>query len=311
MIYWLFRRPRVFMRLIGEALRDHALPELGLASQFSREMKRNKISMIHCHFADRKMFTTYFASILAAVPYTVTLHSHELVFYSKRDLFRKALSRCTKVVVQCEYNRQALLKEGIIPPEKIELIRALAPLAEFASDRRMKVLTVAKFYDYKGFDVLVEAARTLKEEPIVFWIVGGGPVNVRAMSSDLIASGTVKMLGPVDEDILKILYDACDVFCLPSKTAPSGQKEGLPMSIIEAMSFSKPIVTTAHAGIPELVERIVVPENDPKGIADALRGYMEAPEARAQDGIQNRLVVERMNGPMNAEKLLAMFDSLT
>ena len=309
-IYWLCKRPRKSLGLLAEAIHERALPELGLAAQFSIEMKKAQLAKIHCHFADRKMFTAYFCSELVGIPYSVTLHSHELVFYSKKKLFRKALGRSTRVVVQCEYNRNALLSESLVPPEKVEIIRAHAPLEDFAVDRRMKALTVAKFYDYKGYDVLIDAARILKGKDIVFWIVGDGPIDAKTMAADLVAAGSVKFLGAVNEDLLKILYQACDVFCLPSKIAASGQKEGLPMSIMEAMAFSKPVVSTIHAGIPELVESILVAENDPIALARALEAYMKNPDLRKTDGQRNRLRVEKLNGPQNAEKLVALFESV-
>ncbi len=308
MIYWLFRRPSAFSRVLGEALRDRALPELGLAAQFSRAMARDGVSVIHCHFADRKMFTAYFCSTLARIPFTVTVHSHELTFYADRLLFKKALDRVSKIVTICDYNRKVLVEVMHVPPEKVETIRLEVPLEQFRQDDRMKVLTVAKFYDYKGYDILIEAARKMKDEPVVFWIVGDGPVDVKGMSSDLMNAGKVKILGPVNEDLLKILYQTCDVFCLPSKTAPSGQKEGLPVSIMEAMAFSRPVVSTRHAGIHELVESIVVPENDPEAVAQGLRTYMTNPSLRKSDGDRNRVRVEKMHGPENLRKLVEVFD---
>ncbi|OGD45279.1 hypothetical protein A3K69_05085 [Candidatus Bathyarchaeota archaeon RBG_16_57_9] len=309
MFYWLFRRPRTFLRMAGEALADRAIPELGLAAQFSREMVREKIEVIHCHFADRKMFTAYFSSSLAGIPFTVTVHSHELIFYADRKLFKKALDRASKLVTVCDYNRRVLIEGMHVPPEKVETIRLEVPLEQFKQDDRMKVLTVAKFHDYKGYDILIEAARKMKDEPVVFWIVGDGPVDVKGMASDLIKAGNVQLLGSVNEDLLRILYQACDVFCLPSKTAPSGQKEGLPVSIMEAMAYSKPVVSTSHAGIPELVESIVVPEGDPESIALGLRTYMLDPELRRNEGKRNRARVEKMHGPENLGKLAAVFES--
>jgi len=307
MLYWLFRRPRAFSRALGEAFKDRALPELGLAAQFSRSMMREGISVIHCHFADRKMFTAYFCSSLTDIPFTVTVHSHELTFYANRILFKKALERVSKLVTICDYNRKVLVEVMHVPQEKVETIRLEVPLELFKQDDRMKILTVAKFHDYKGYDVLVEAARRMKDERVVFWIVGDGPVDVKGMASDLIQAGKVKVLGPVNEDLLKILYQSCDVFCLASKTAPSGQKEGLPVSIMEAMAFSKPVVSTIHAGIPELVETIVVPENDPEAIARGLRTYLADASLRKMDGTRNRARVEKMHGPENLRKLVQVF----
>jgi colanic acid/amylovoran biosynthesis glycosyltransferase len=97
------------------------------------------------------------------------------------------------------------------------------------------------------------------------------------------------------------------VFCLPSKTAPSGQKEGLPVSIMEAMAFSKPVVSTLHAGIPELVDSILVGEDDPEALAGAIRTYLADPALRSRDGARNREKVVRMHGPENVRDLVDAF----
>jgi len=308
--YWLLRRPRRFFALMLDASRNKAFPELLLAAQYALEMKRTGISLIHCHFADRKMFTTNFCSSLTGIPYTVTVHSHELVFYSDRPLFQKALEMSSKIITVCDYNRQFLIERQGIPAEKIETIRLAIPLERFATDTRLKVLTVAKFEDYKGYDVLLETARKMKDEPVVFWIVGSGPIDVMGMASDLIQSGKVKMLGSVNEEVLKILYQCCDVFCLPSKTAPSGQKEGVPVSIMEAMAFGKPVVSTYHAGIPELVEGMLVPEGNPEELAASLREYAADASRRDSDGRRNATLVRERHGATNLEALVSVFESI-
>jgi len=309
-LYWMLRRPRTLFSALGEALSDHAMPEFGMACQYSREMRKSGVTLMHCHFADRKMFLTYFCGRLLDVPFTVTVHSHELVFYSGRKLFMRALDASSKIITVCDYNRNYLVNEVHIPQERIETIRLDVPLEDFMPENRLKVLTVAKFYDYKGYDILVSAARLMKEDPVVFWIVGDGPVDVRGMAGDLLASGKIRLLGSLSEEALKVIYQACDVFCLPSKTAPSGQKEGLPVSIMEAMAYSKPVVSTLHAGIPELVDSIVVPENDAKAIAEGIRSYMNDQALRKKDGERNRDKVVRMHGKENVEKLRKIFDSL-
>lgn len=310
-LWWLFRRPRATLRVLRESFSDRALPELGLALQYSREMARERVEHIHCHFADRKMFVAYFASALLGVPFTVTVHSHELVFYADRKVFRKALASASKIVTICDYNRDFLVREIGMPPEKVQTIRLVVPVDDLQQEKRLKVLTVAKFHDYKGYDVLVSAAWLMKDDPVVFWVVGEGPVDVRGMAGGLIGSGKVKLLGSVSEDALKIIYQACDVFCLPSKTAPSGQKEGLPVSIMEAMAFSKPVVSTLHAGIPELVDSILVREDDPEALAGAIRTYLADPALRSRDGARNREKVVRMHGPENVRGLVGVFGGVS
>jgi len=281
-----------------------------LACLFSRYIRRIGIPSIHCHFADRKMFTAYFCNLLTGIPYTVTVHSHELTFYSDRELFHRALDRCSKVITVCDFNRDILINRCQLHPQKVVTIRLSLPFDEFRNEQRLKVLTVAKLHEYKGLDILVGAIRKLRDKQIVFWLVGEGPVDVKAMAEDLIAEGKLRLFGQVDEQILKILYSSCDVFCLPSRQSPSGQKEGLPVSIMEAMAFSKPVVSTNHAGIPELVESILVEEGDAEGLARAIEYYMDHNEARTRDGERNKSTVEKLHGPENVKRLTQIFESI-
>lgn len=307
---WFLKKPRTLVRIAAEALRNRAAIEFALACQYASEMIRADVRLIHCHFADRKMFTTYFCSRLTGISYTVTVHSHELVFYSDRTLFRKALLGSDRIVAICDYNRRVLVDDFGIPSEKVVTIRLTVPLEQFSTDARMKVLTVAKFADYKGYDILAKTAGIMKDDPVVFWIVGEGPVDVPSMFASCVEHNNVKLFGSVNEELLRTLYQNADVFCLPSKTAPSGQKEGLPVSIMEAMAFGKPIVSTKHAGIPELVESVCVPENDAKAIADGLRTYLTKPSLRKTDGERNRLRVESMHGYGNIVQLAQLFESV-
>ena len=309
-LYWLVATPGTFAQSFGLALRCRALPELALAAQFARDITREGVPAIHCHFADRKMFTAYFCSLLSSVPFSVTIHSHELTFYANRRLFRLALARCHKIISVCDYNRSLIIKMAGVSPEKVETIRLALPFEEFKRDERLKVLTVAKFHEYKGLDILVNTIRAMRDRPIVFWLVGDGPVDVRSMADDLIRSGNLRMLGHVNEETLKILYSACDVFCLPSRTAPSGQTEGLPVSIMEAMAFGKPVVTTRHAGIPELVDTIIVTENDPEQLEAALEEYLGRADLRESDGRRNRNKVVLLHGPENVGRLAEIFEEM-
>jgi glycosyltransferase involved in cell wall biosynthesis len=67
---------------------------------------------------------------------------------------------------------------------------------------------------------------------------------------------------------------SASVLVLPCRRATSGDMDGVPMVLMEAMALGRPVVTTRLSGIPELVDEAVgwlVPPEDPAALVQALR----------------------------------------
>jgi len=302
-----FLRPRRYFEALAVAARSGTITELAVAAGFSRTMVRRGTRIIHSTFGDRKLFVSFYASRLTDANLTVTIHSHEITFYLDHPLFAMAMRRAHKVFTVSKYNKDILDEKFSDCADKILLTRLFVDPDRFRTETRVRVLTVAKFYKYKGYDTLVKAARMMDGRKAVFWIVGEGPEDVKGMVVTEGMADSFVFYGAVNEETLLALYDSCDIFCLPSKTDPSGQKEGLPVSLMEAMAFSKPVVSTRHAGIPELVPSILVGEDDPKGLADALSQYADDQERRIADGKRNRSIVEKEYAPRNVQTMADLF----
>ena len=86
---------------------------------------------------------------------------------------------------------------------------------------------------------------------------------------------------------------------------PNGMSEGVPVSLMEAMSYQKPIVSTYHTGIPELVPDILVAENDVDGLAKGLAHLADNPELRRKMGLRNRQIVLSRYNKDNVRSLLS------
>jgi len=108
------------------------------------------------------------------------------------------------------------------------------------------------------------------------------------------------------ESALRAEYARANVFCLPSRTSDGGDREGIPVSLMEAMAYGLPVVTTAHAGIPELVRETLVPEGDPEALAEALIRLKTHPELAEAQGRVNRETVQRDYSPRNVDELIAV-----
>lgn len=131
----------------------------------------------------------------------------------------------------------------------------------------LKVLMIARFDHPKDYETVVKAAYQLKDRSISFDFIGDGSnkKNIEQIVRELHIEN-INFLGAVDN--AKQFIQNYDVFLLISKA------EGLPISILEAMSFSLPIVATQVGGIPETVEEgingFLIPVGDSERLAFAL-----------------------------------------
>lgn len=103
------------------------------------------------------------------------------------------------------------------------------------------ILAIGRLVSYKGFMYLVEAAKYLNDDFIV--LIAGKGYEEERLTNIITANklqGKVELLGYISEEEKYDYLEACSIFCLPSIT----KAEAFGVAIIEAMSFSKPIVST-------------------------------------------------------------------
>jgi colanic acid/amylovoran biosynthesis glycosyltransferase len=119
-----------------------------------------------------------------------------------------------------------------------------------------RLVTIGRFVEKKGFDDLLRAVAAIRlriAQPIRLDIWGDGPLKQRLedLACELGLRNEVMFRGVVlSHDVPRTLH-RYDAFVLPSKTALNGDKEGIPITILEAQAAGLPVVATLHAGIPE------------------------------------------------------------
>ncbi len=134
----------------------------------------------------------------------------------------------------------------------------------------LRILFVGRLVPEKGPSVLLDAVAHLRSAPdpldVEVRIVGAGPLadELRRQSVDQGTADRVTLVGPLGNEELPDQYAWADVFCLPSFA------EGVPVVLMEAMATGLPVVTTAIAGIPELVRDGVTGRLVPPGRVDQL-----------------------------------------
>jgi len=126
-------------------------------------------------------------------------------------------------------------------------------------------------------DVALDAMRLLQASGVTLElrIIGDGPERERLES--LIAErriANVSFLGALEHERTRQEFAEADLYIQPSITADSGDQEGIPVSLMEAMASGLPVVSTRHSGIPELVldghTGLLTDEGDAEGLAAAM-----------------------------------------
>ena len=160
------------------------------------------------------------------------------------------------------------------------------------------VLSVGRMATKKGYQVLIpQLRRLLERNPACHVVLAGGGDRLeefrRAASS---FAARVHFPGVVYRQGLPGLYRAADIFVLPAIHDASGNVDGLPNVILEAMASGMPVVASGISGIPlavgDGVTGLLVTEKDERALYNALDRLLKSPEERRELGAAGRRKAE-------------------
>lgn len=169
----------------------------------------------------------------------------------------------------------------------------------------------------KGHKFLIEACALLAQRGIRGFqclIIGDGPLQekIRDQISKLDLGMVVKLVGRLPHAALMEMYQRgeVDMVVLPSIMTPQGEKEGIPVALMEAMAYGIPVIATDTGGIPELLSNsagIMVEEKRADHLADAMKRLMEDHGLRKEFGFKGyEKVKEQFDIRKNVERLLEL-----
>lgn len=299
---WVFLKMLFKPGLLVDAVKNNAVIDLVFAMKFSSIMKRKGIKQIHCHFGDHKLFIGNYCKRLTGLPLSVTIHSHELHVNPNEKMFKNAILNCDRVFAISQLAVDILKQRYSVPAERVVLNKLSLDSDLWSQKKPFRVVTVARFQPQKGLEYLFAAAQILCNENIEFLVIGFGPLDVRKMALDMGVNDKILFFEKMNQAQLRLIYQSCDVYCLPSITHPEQGKEGIPVVLMEAMACGMPVIATDAGAVKELVEEVLVSEKSGEEIANAIRTFMNNPELRSQHTERNIAIVREKHGIENAEK---------
>ncbi|CCQ10309.1 Colanic acid biosynthesis glycosyl transferase WcaL [Pseudoalteromonas luteoviolacea B = ATCC 29581] len=141
----------------------------------------------------------------------------------------------------------------------------------------LKVFCAARFSEKKGLLDAIDAIALAAEQVDIHFELGGfGELDtqIKARIEAHQLSNYITLLGPLSSEQVQQKLSQAHVYLLPSITASNGDREGVPVALMEAMASGCVVVSTLHSGIPELIEHnhsgLLAPEKAPQVLAEYL-----------------------------------------
>ncbi len=265
--------------------------------------------------AESHLFLTTLQGVLKAdelrIPSVVTVHGvtavrGPAVNFAQNVYLRTVgtvvFNKATRVICLTRSDAAEIMKLGC-PTKKLRIVPNAVDTELFrpsTDEDENSVVWVGRFVPEKGLNFLIKAARimtrTTRTTKARFVFVGYGPLKgeLQALVSSLGLANTIKFVGPLERDQIADVLARASVFVLPSL------KEGMPLSLLEAMSSGRPVVTSRVGGMSEIITHgetgLLVTPGDSEALARAIETILGDADLRKKLGRNARnLVMAKYN----------------
>jgi glycosyltransferase involved in cell wall biosynthesis len=295
----------------------------GQAAVLAAELPES-VDWVHVHYLHTPASVGRYTALLRGLPYSLSAHAKDV--WTIPDWEKREKLAGGHWTVTCSRMNHEHLRV-LAPDADVELLYHGLEADRFPGPNRGRgsdghdpakpviIVSVARAVEKKGLDLLLAALAHLPAE--LHWRfvhVGGGPLT-KALGEEaarLAIADRVRWLGAATQaEVVATLRDG-EIFCLPSRIAADGDRDGLPNVIMEAMSQELAVVATAVAAIPEVVVHgqtgLLVPAEAVAELSEALVGLIRDPDRRLAMGqAGRRRILEHFAFERGIARLAARF----
>lgn len=288
-------------------------------------LKKKGVEHIHAHWGSTTATMAWVVSELTGIPWSITLHRWDIAednmlkFKVEKAVFARCISE--------DGRKEVLQIAGEAYQDKIKVlhmgVRIPETLPEMTQHPQVMFVIAcpANFVPVKGHRFLVEACALLVKQGFNSFqclLIGDGPLeeSIRRQVAKLGVEEFVKFVGRLPHDELLRMYKEGKVSAvvLPSVVTEDREREGIPVSLMEAMTYGIPVISTATGGIPELLgggAGILVGEGNTKELTDAIQRLMNDPLLRQELSVKGKWwIKEHFDIMCNINRLLNMMRSV-
>jgi glycosyltransferase involved in cell wall biosynthesis len=283
--------PALYLKTLGffARVQKSRVKDLAQAGFLARSLQRRGITHLHAHFANVPASIAELVHRFTGIPYSFTAHAKDIYLTPDQELRRKIAG--ASFVLTCtgfNANHLAAVYGGTTP---IRLVYHGVDLDFFQAGPAASVnecpviVSVGRFCEKKGLSYLIHACALLKQQNRRFRcrIIGYGELRDQFSSliSELGAGDCVSLEGPFTQDQVREAYSQAAAFVLPCVVTDSGDRDGIPNVLLEAMSMGLPTISTGVSGIGELIRHtgngLLVRERDADAIAESIGLLLDNP----------------------------------
>jgi glycosyltransferase involved in cell wall biosynthesis len=282
-------------------------------------LKKNKIKVVLVEYG------THANQMLplvmeANIPMIAYFHGYDASIYEvikRNNRYKELFAYATKVIVVSKKMEQMLQAMGC-PDSKI-VYNPCAPNLEFESLKpkfsKKQFISVGRFTDKKApYYTILAFAKVLKEHPDAQLIMGGQGLLLNVcenLVNHLQIQNNVQLLGVITPKEFRGYLSESIAYVQHSIRASNGDMEGTPVSIMEASSAGIPVISTFHAGIPDVIldgeTGLLVNEHDVDGMTEKMIQLLDDRDLCIQLGAKGK---ERVKANFNLQKHLNKIDTL-
>jgi phosphatidylinositol alpha-1,6-mannosyltransferase len=302
-------------------------PSADSIARLEKVLASENPSMIVFGHLDMRLYPLALFLLERGMPYGIIAHESEIYPFRNRrnELVRRgAMIRGAQWIAANSRHTKSLVEMWGLPAGKIKIVHP--PISEEATSARvdavrtrgtsdeLQLVTICRLVKPKGIDTVLRALKILDTKGIPCrYVIGGEGVERRpleTLADELGLKTRVHFTGHLeDKEKWQLLQDS-DVFVMPSRVDPKTQHEGFGIAFVEASAFGLPAVGSTQGGIPDAVldgeTGLLVPQDSPEELAEALAFLYNNPEKRMQMGRVGR---ERARTQFTPAAIAAQFQA--
>lgn len=286
----------------------------------ARRFEEEGIEHIHAPWASGPATAAWIASHLTGIPFSFTARAWDI--YPPDGALKEKLRDATFIRSETRANIAYLSAYSGVSEDKIYLTYNGVPLkpsieAPVSMKPPYRLLALGRFVGKKGYDFLLHACRILKESGVDFHLTlaGGGPrmSQLQYLAWKLGITDRVSFPGFIPYDLVPELFSSTDIFLMPSIIHKSGDRDGIPTVLMEALVHRVPVIATDVSGIGELVENhvtgLLIPEKNPEAIADAVKEFIADRDSALRMAANGReKVLKQFNPEVNHKRVFELYE---
>ncbi len=288
----------------------------------SKLLKQSNIDHIHSLQTTSIAFMAFIISSIIEVPWSCTLHTSEIVNSNYRRSFKFRLNSASALRTISRKTWKDL--SNFLGPDSSKKI-LMIPLGVNVNDFKKKtnlnknffvIVTPAELTNRKGHAYAIEAAKKMLDKGITnfkWFFYGSGPLKDELIKKvkDLNLINHCFFPGNLDHDLLMKKYREDEVDIVVISSISKNVPEGIPVSLMEAMSFEIPVIATDSGSTRELVDGtsgILVNQNDSEALSSAIVKFINKPKYMKEIGKNGRNKVSQdFDAMKNANDLVKIF----